>query len=136
VSSLVFAVNLDVGAGGLNYNFAELGLSSLAGYVYLDANANGVKDAGEPGIGGVAITLVGTNDQGAVNSTMTTAADGSYQFRGLRPGSYEIRETEPAGYLHGKNTLGSPGGTILSNLAFAVNLDVQLNGTNSTFAEL
>jgi protocatechuate 3,4-dioxygenase beta subunit len=136
LSNLVFAVNLAVGVGGMNYNFAELGLNSLAGYVYFDANNNGTKDLGEAGIATVTITLVGTNDQGPLNFTTTTATDGSYQFRSLRPGSYVILEREPAGYLHGKNTLGWPGGTILSDLAIAVNLDVGTAGTNYNFAEL
>src|SRR5579871_1837398 len=136
LSSLAMAVNLGVGVGGTNYNFAELGASSLAGFVYVDANNNGTKDPGEAGIGNVTITVSGISDQGAVNFTTTTAADGSYLFRSLRPGSYVIQETEPAGYLHGKNTLGWPGGTVLNGQAIAVNLDAQIAGVNYDFAEL
>jgi hypothetical protein len=136
LSNLVLAVNLGVGVVGTNYDFAELGFSSLSGYVYLDANNNGAKDPGEAGISSVTVALLGTNDQGPVNFTTTTAADGSYHFRGLRPGSYTIQETEPAGYVRGKNTLGWPGGTILSDQLIAVNLDVQTTGTEYDFAEL
>ncbi len=113
-----------------------MGFSSLSGYVYLDANNNGIKDPGETGIANVTVTLLGTNDQGPVNFTTTTATDGSYHFRGLRPGSYTIQETEPAGYIHGKNTLGWPGGTILSAQLIDVNLDVQTTGVEYDFAEL
>ena len=66
--------------------------------------------AGEAGIPGVAIALTGTNDFGSVNFSTATAADGSYQFRSLRPGNYSIAEAEPASYLHGKNAVGSLGG--------------------------
>src|SRR5260370_22038922 len=93
LSSLVFAVNLGGGVGGTNYNFAELGFSSLSGYVYLDANNNGVRDPGETGIANVAVALLGTNDQGPVNFTATTAVDGSYHFRCLLPGSSTIQGT-------------------------------------------
>ena len=136
LSNEAMSVGLATGAAGANYNFAELTPASLSGFVYLDANNNGVKDPGESGIGGVTITLAGANDQGPVNLVTTTAADGSYQFRNLRPGSYEILETEPAGYTHGTNTLGSPGGTILGNLAMAVNVSAATVGTNYNFAEL
>jgi hypothetical protein len=135
VGDHAMSVSLSVGAAGTNYDFAELTPASLSGFVYLDANNNGVKDAGEPGIAGVTITLTGTNDRGTVNVVTTTAADGSYQFRSLRPGSYQILETEPASYIHGKNAVGGPGGTILNNLAMAVNLDVGIAGTNYDFAE-
>ena len=86
----------DIGVGGLNYNFAHLGFSSLAGSVYLDANNNGAKDPAETGISGVTVTLVGANDQGAVNQATLTAADGSYQFRNLRPGSGRRNVTLPS----------------------------------------
>jgi hypothetical protein len=119
-----------------NNDFAAIAPSSLAGYVYIDANNNGVKDPGEPGIAGVTLTLAGTNDLGPVDLATKTASDGSYQFSSLRPGSYEILETEPGGYIHGTNTLGWPGGTILGNLAMAVNLSAGTAGTNYNFAEL
>lgn len=135
-SSQVLAVNVGVGAVGTDYDFAELGLSSLSGYVYVDANNNGIKDPGEVGIANVTITLAGTNDQGSVHVSTTTAADGSYQFGGLRPGSYTIQETEPAGYVHGKDSLGRLGGTIVDTQTLAVNLAVQTAGTDYDFAEL
>jgi hypothetical protein len=119
-----------------NNDFAKVVPASVRGAVYLDANANGIMDPGEAGIPGVAMTLTGTNDLGPVSLSTSTAADGSYQFSNLRPGSYEITETEPAGYVHGSNTLGWPGGTILGNLAIAVNLDAGINGVNYNFAEL
>src|SRR5207245_1336862 len=97
---------------------------------------NGVKDPGEAGLPNVVVTLAGRDDKGSVNVTAATAADGSYQFRTLRPGSYTITETDPAGYVHGKNSLGTPGGTAVSSLVFAVNLDVGAGGLNYNFAEL
>src|SRR5262249_57588914 len=43
--------------------------SSLSGYVYFDANQNGVLDAGEAGIGGVWIRLTGLDDQGHASTS-------------------------------------------------------------------
>ena len=39
----------------------EIPLSSLSGFVYHDANNDGVKNPSEAGIGGVTVTLTGTN---------------------------------------------------------------------------
>ncbi|HBH54383.1 MAG TPA: hypothetical protein DDY91_21060, partial [Planctomycetaceae bacterium] len=41
----------------------------------------------------------------------TTDANGAYSFGNLRPGSYQITQTQPAGYLDGQETVGSAGGT-------------------------
>src|SRR5262249_26694131 len=107
-------LNQDV--NGTNNNFGEVLPGDLAGFVFSDANNNGVKDPGEHGIGGVAITLTGTNDQGAVSLNTTTAADGSYKFDNLRPGTYAIQETQPANYLDGMDTIGSLGGNVSNDL--------------------
>ena len=98
-----------------NYNFGELPGSTLSGYVYVDANKNGVRVASDSGIGGVTVTLTGTNIYGtAVNLTTTTAADGSYSFANLPPSGaagYAITETQPSSYADGKTTVasGNPG---------------------------
>jgi hypothetical protein len=50
-------------------------LDTVAGTVFRDYNANGVRDAREPGVGGITVTAYDTN--GIVDQT-TSAADGSY----------------------------------------------------------
>jgi hypothetical protein len=103
-------------AGSPNNNFGEVKPASLSGYVYLDANRDGIMDAGEQGIGGVTINLAGTNDLGqAVSLTKQTGADGSYRFDGLRPGVYTLSDLQPAGYLPGALTVGSLGGLAAGN---------------------
>jgi hypothetical protein len=105
-------IALNSGVNAYNYNFGEVKPASLSGYVYLDPDNNGIKEAGEPGIPGVTVTLTGTDDNGtAVTATTTTASDGSYSFTTLRPGTYAVTETHPAGYTDGKDTAGSAGGT-------------------------
>src|SRR5207247_310145 len=101
---------LGPGVAGANNNFGELTPASLGGLVYVDANNIGIKDPSESGIGGVTVTLSGTDDLGhAVSATQTTAPDGSYAFNNLRPGVYTLSESQPADYLDGKDTIGTPG---------------------------
>ena len=52
----------------------------MAGFVYLDADNNGLRGV-ETGLGGVAVTFTGTDDLGAaVNLAGATAADGGYSL--------------------------------------------------------
>jgi protocatechuate 3,4-dioxygenase beta subunit len=130
-------ITLGTGVVGVNYNFGELLPANLSGFVYLDANNNGVKDSGEKGISGVTVTLSGTNDQGtAVSATQTSAADGSYSFSNLRPGTYTLTEIAPAGYLDGKDSVGSAGGTLGTDKLSAITLASGTAGTNYDFAEV
>ena len=120
-----------------NNNFGELLPASLSGYVYVDANNNGSKDAGEAGIGGATVSLSGTDDMGhTVSATQSTASDGSYQFTGLRPGTYAVKETQPANYLDGKDTVGSAGGNMSNDLLSNIVLGPGAGGVNYNFGEL
>ncbi len=68
-------------------------LGSIGDRVWLDANANGVQDAGEPGIPGVKVTLSGDLDKNGTpdyTATATTDANGLYLFPGLPPGVYTV----------------------------------------------
>jgi hypothetical protein len=117
-------------------DFAAILPGSVAGFVYLDTNDNGVKETGESGIPGVTVTLTGNTELGPVSLPGSTAADGSYQFPNLRPGSYSITESEPVGYLHGRNALGSLTGTLVSDQVMSMNLPTGGAGNNYDFAEL
>jgi len=118
--------------------------SSVSGYVYADSNNNGVKDGGEPAITNVTITLSGTDNLGGqVLRTTATLADGSYQFSGLRPGTYTLTSTQPSGWLDGKKTAGTPfGGTVNNTLdsqtiaGLVIPADANSTGTGYNFGEL
>ena len=63
----------------------------IQGYVYEDLNGNRARDAAEPGIADVIVSL---ND----GHTTRTIASGWYGFADLAPGAYEVSATQPAGY--------------------------------------
>jgi protocatechuate 3,4-dioxygenase beta subunit len=44
-----------------------------------------------------------------------TDAQGQYRFEGLRPGVYQVREVQPAGYFDGAEHVGTEGGILLAN---------------------
>ena len=155
-NDVISGIVLATGELGSNYRFGELA-SSLSGSVYVDVNNDGVKGASEPGIGSVALTLSGTTLGGAdictqraalapaLTCTTVTAADGSYSFADLPAGTYSIVETQLSNYLDGKESTGTPAGTV-DNSAFdaaaahntigSVTLGAHVAGTGYNFGEL
>ncbi len=130
--------NIVLGAGvnGTENNFGEVKAASLSGYVYYDANNDGSR-AGEAPIVGATVKLTGTDDLGApVSLTTTTDGTGLYTFGNLRPGTYTIAETQPAGYLDGKDTIGTPGGTTTNDVFSSIVLGAGVNGTENNFGEV
>ena len=113
------AITVPANGESFNNNFGELlQRGSLSGYVYVDEGAgggtrdDGVKQAGETPIPGTTVTLFRVvNGQTTSLSQTTTDTAGFYQFNDLAPGTYEVRETQPAPYLDGKDTPGSTGGS-------------------------
>ncbi|WP_279231244.1 SdrD B-like domain-containing protein [Thermus altitudinis] len=63
---------------------------ALRGYVFLDLNANGQWDPGEPPIPGIQVSLTGPE-----NLTLTTNAQGAYA-RGLDLGTYQVQVQVPS----------------------------------------
>lgn len=137
-------IDLGTGASGTEFNFGETPSgSSLAGRVWLDPDNDGVIDASEAGIAGVTIVLTGTDQDGnPVNRTTTTAADGSYSFTGLLPGSYVVTEpSQPTGTLNGRTVAGSVGGTatvpsVTPSAITAIALGVNQAAVDYNFGEI
>ena len=99
-------------SSAINYDFAEAQPASLSGFVYVDSDNDGRRDAGETGIAGVQVQLVPINTISPGSTlTATTSADGSYAFTGLAPGSYEVIEvTQPVDYDDGIDAAGTVDG--------------------------
>jgi uncharacterized repeat protein (TIGR01451 family) len=136
VGTDIINVTLLANGDSTNNNFGELPPPQISGYVYHDVNNNGIKDAGEEPIPGASVTLSGTDDLGAVNKSATTDANGFYQFLNLRPGNYTLNETQPNGYLDGKDTAGSLGGTVTNDQIAGIVLPAGGQSLNNNFGEL
>lgn len=78
-------------AGDLGSPGAANHTARIEGYVYEDRNANRSRDAGEPGIVDVTISL-------ADGRSARTLASGWYALYDLAPGAYTVREQQPAGF--------------------------------------
>lgn len=92
-------------------DFGEIS-GSLEGLVYNDTNNNGRKDPDEPVIAGVALTLTGVDAEGnATTRNAVTGRNGVYRFTDVPAGTFEVTETQPAGYEDGAETVGDAGGT-------------------------
>ncbi|MDB5352024.1 MAG: conserved repeat domain, partial [Planctomycetota bacterium] len=135
-TDLVAGIAVVQNADSANNNFGEVKAGSLSGFVYVDADNDGVKDSGEVGINAVKVTLSGTNDQGKVSIDATTDGSGYYNFGNLRPGTYTITETQPANYADGMDKIGTPGGTSGNDVFSSINLNAGVNGANNNFGEL
>jgi hypothetical protein len=116
--------------------------SSLSGQLFLDNNGNRVFDFGDQGLGGVTVTLTGTDSLGnAVNLTTTTASDGTYSFKGLEAGTYTIFTTLPpvTGYVNEPPIVGTVNGSADGTASSGQIVNIQLasgqDGINYDFAE-
>ncbi|MBK9362042.1 MAG: carboxypeptidase regulatory-like domain-containing protein [Rubrivivax sp.] len=85
----------------------------LGDRLWTDANGNGVQDAGEAGIQGQTVTLIGGGLDGLINgigdtsATATTGVDGIYGFENLTPGvQYQVLFDKPAGTVFTGRDLG------------------------------
>nr|WP_298719688.1 SdrD B-like domain-containing protein [uncultured Steroidobacter sp.] len=136
-SSTPNSVSVTVGTGNsAGADFGET-TSSLAGFVWTDTNNDGVRDAGEPAIQGVVITLTGTDATGAeVNRTATTDATGAFLFDDLLSGTYTLSETQPAAYADGVDAAGTAGGTVANDTISAIALPPGTAAAGYTFAEV
>jgi uncharacterized repeat protein (TIGR01451 family) len=85
---------------------------SIGGYVYQDRNANCLREPGERGIPGAIITLTGTVPCSTpVTLTAVTDENGQYNFPGLKPGTYTVKETQPSPWISTGDALGTINGT-------------------------
>jgi len=132
------------GTDGVDYDFAEAQPAAISGSVYVDSNNNGIRDAGERGIGGVAVQVIPVNTIAPQQTVaLTTDANGNYFATGLAPGAYRIVEVQqPLGYFDGLDRAGTVGGLTVGNAINpgdrieSISLHGGDSGVNYDFGEL
>ncbi|AOW18819.1 hypothetical protein LPB03_15770 [Polaribacter vadi] len=75
----------------VTFTVTSSGLGSIGDTVWFDTDGDGLKDAGENGLGGATVTLdPGTPSNSADDVTTTTDANGNYLFDNLPAGVYTV----------------------------------------------
>jgi SdrD B-like protein len=116
------AIPVTLTAGGSSIanefgNFRGVLTGTITGTKFLDANGNGVRDAGETGLAGVTITRTGSiNDPAGAQLSVVTDAQGNFTFANVPFGSFTLNETVPAGFAQ---TAPPVPGTALVGINFA-----------------
>ncbi|MBW3585724.1 MAG: hypothetical protein KY448_07715, partial [Cyanobacteria bacterium 0813] len=92
-----------------NINFGNFQSSTISGQKFNDLNNNGLKDAGELGLGNWQIFLDSINPDGLFQQgepTTITDATGNYTLRDIPAGTYQVREVQQNGWTQ---TTPNPG---------------------------
>jgi len=116
-------IDLSPGVDNVDIDAGILTLASIGDLIFNDRNANGLQDAGEPGVQGATVTLLDATGT-PVGTAQTTGPDGTYLFTGLVPGMYAIQVTPPAGLIFTSQDAGDD----------TLDSDVDANGLTATFA--
>ena len=128
---------------GIEYNFGELALGSLSGFVYLAApgeDCTGEHDGNwQTPLPGTRIQLQSVD--GIVITEVFTDADGRYSFDSLPLGEYRIVQFTPEGLLDGSAHPGSISGVQVGDavdggLIQGITLDAGGVGTEFNFCEI
>ncbi|OLF16498.1 SdrD B-like domain-containing protein [Actinophytocola xanthii] len=131
---------LAAGESSTGHVFVDIA-ATLSGTVFFDRDKNGEPNAdstAEPGIGGVTVTLTGTDlDGNPVTRTAVTTSDGEFELAGLPGGTFTLTETQPEAYQDGEDSAGTLGGTPVDPDS-VTGIVVPVGGTGSgyLFAEL
>jgi uncharacterized surface anchored protein len=92
-SDVVNGVTAPVTITTASDNTVDAGLylpATLGDKVWSDTDRDGVQDSGEAGVSGVTVQLI-ASDGTTVLNTVTTDANGNYNFTNLAPGTYSIK---------------------------------------------
>jgi len=124
------------GDKGVEYNFGELLLSEISGFVHVDANHDCIFDIaqGDRPLAGVTLELL--DKSGNVIAKTETDAAGHYAFGGLLPGEYSVRQVQPEGFFTGGERVGEGGGLASTNLLSGIVVTSGQRLTQYNFCEL
>lgn len=112
------------------------GEGMLSGYVYLDTDANGLRDEGEFGVPGIVVSL-SDGDTSDASSARTVLTDdrGFYSFDELEPGNYEVSERQSPALVDGDDSTPMPEAVSTNDLFANVVLADDQNSEENNFGE-
>jgi uncharacterized repeat protein (TIGR01451 family) len=129
-------------------SFGYRSLGTIGEVVWSDSDGDGVRDPGEPGIGGVTVQIIisgldglfGTADDSVI-ATTTTAIDGTYRFTGLPQAYYRVQVTDTGNVLTGYTQTGDPDVLVdeqgnVPLLAGAVDLTMNFGYQNASLGDV
>ncbi len=90
-------------------NIGSVATGKIYGFVWIDSNADGVKDADELAYPGAEIII--TRSGGIYQQTAMTDTDGRYSFDAIRMGNYELRIRVGEGYFFTRQRAGTAQGS-------------------------
>ncbi len=126
-----YTVSATSGSNSSGNNFANFANISISGTKFNDLTGNGIT-GDDTGLGGVTVNLYLNGGSTPVASTVT-AADGSYSFTNLGPGSYTVQEVVPAGSTQTAGnagyTVSATSGSNSSGNNFANFANISISGT-------
>ncbi|MBY6064146.1 SdrD B-like domain-containing protein [Pseudidiomarina sediminum] len=112
-ANVISGVVLPLDGSGVGYNFRKKG-SRIDGYVYVDADRDGVKADSEQALDAVTFRLTGEDARGeTIQRELQSDQLGTFNFSGLYAGTYHIEQVQPADYTAGDNTVGTAGGSFV-----------------------
>ena len=98
----VIKATLAAGQNGIGNNFGEVTKGCIDVLTFNDTNGTGTFQAGETGHAGMSVTLISLGSSGVFGSstntvvqTVTTGADGTYDFNNLAAGKYAVEVCSP-----------------------------------------
>jgi len=132
-NDMITMIMLDYGDHAEENNFGELLGASIAGRVHAMNGPDCDFDNPDVLLEGVKIELL--NASGEVVATTFTNNAGQYRFVGLRPGEYQVRETQPEDYYDGGERAGDAGGLVADDLVSGILLGSEQDAVNYDFCE-
>ena len=128
-----YTISATSGTNSSGNNFDNFANITISGTKFTDITGNGFSADDTP-LGGVTINLY-KNGGSTPFATTVTAADGSYSFTNLGPGTYYVQEVVPAGYTQtgGTNasayTFSAHSGQNVGNFNFDDFQNISISGT-------
>lgn len=113
-------------------NVTEVANNSVSGFVFIDADGDGLRGTGEVGVPGAQITLTGSG----ITRTILTDTNGAYSFTELPAGTYQLVERQPVAMLDGTDSTTVPNAIVGNDQITTIVLDGGQNLAENNFGEM